>query len=424
MINARTGFGLASGPDQNASGSAQGVNGDPRVYAVGGTGPGGALSACEKYDPNTDTWMPIAPLPVALPDCSAAFVPNYAPAAVNLGYIYVAGGGVASIFQYDIKNDSWTTLPLPFAPVAVSLQYLDDIGGPLANIFVAATGVDLPPCTDSQILWAVGGQGTEKVTWFVESNESGELVGAWARGPDLPLLRMNPSIGRVFWRDAGITTFGVSNCATIAVCGGNNGTSATTDVQLLVRNADCNWSWIHRGANPTGIPNDVLTLATAVEQGAFGTEQWPETLVTGGRALVVGGVPSIANEGSVQFAQLRFYDGRLQRDQCLAPQRNNAATAWNTTTQMPGPRVALRAAPLTQENSSFFGGRRVSRFLCAGGRDASTNDILDRVQLFQLPVPSAFAILRQDEQRCTGGTQVNSACQPLFKVPRAHHRFT
>lgn len=423
MIDARTGFGLASGPDQNASGSAQGVNGDPRVYAMGGTGTGGPLSACEKYNPNTDTWSAIAPLPVPLADCSAAFVPNYAPAATNLGYIYVAGGGVASIFQYDIKNDAWATLPLPFAPTGASLQYLDDIGGPLANIFVAATGVDLPPCTDSQILWSVGGQGTEKVTWFVESNESGDLIGAWARGPDLPLLRTNPSIGRVFWRDAGITTFGVSNCATIAVCGGSNGTSATTDVQLLVRNADCNWSWIHRGANPTGIPNDVLTLATAVEQGAFGTEQWPETLVTGGRALVVGGIPSIANEGSVQFAQLRFYDGRLQRDQCLAPQANNAATAWNITTRMPGPRVALRAAPLTQDNSSFFGGRRVSRFLCAGGRDATTNDILDRVQLFQLPVPSAFAVLREDTERCTTRT-TTSSCQTCFKAARPHRRFT
>lgn len=401
MNTARTNFGLASGPDKDATGTVQGLDSDPRVYAMGGIGAGGALASCEKYNPNTDAWEAIASLPVPLPNSSAAFVPDYgANTAINLGYIYVVGGGVDRIYRYDIKQDTWDDFPLPIAPVNATLAYMDDIGGPLASLFIAVTDFDLPPCTDTQTLWIVGGEGTEQEVWYIQSNVNGVLVGDWARAPDLPLKRSKPLIGRVFWRDAGITSFGVSNCASIIVAGGVDGAQVSKDVQILVRDSDCNWSWVYAGNNPTELPNDVLTLAVPVENGAFGTEQWPETLATGGRAMLFGGEPTIENEGSVQFAQLRFFEGRYQRDQCLAPQPNDTQTAWNTTTRMPGPRTALKAAPLSQENSSFFGGRRVSRFLCVGGESSEDGSILARAQLFELPVPSAFTVLRRNLNRC------------------------
>lgn len=404
MPEPRTAFAAASGPDQAATGTVQGLDGDPRVYVVGGRNDQGVvLDTCVKYNPNTDEWTSIASLPRPLDKCTAAFVPDYGKgsAARTLGFIYVAGGGQPTLFQYNIKRDEWTELSqlLPFAPVNAALQYLDDIGGPLAQLFTDVTGVDLPPCTDGQTLWAVGGEGTERDVWFIEANQQGDLLGEWARGPTLPLFRSKPLVGRVFWRDAGITSYGVSNCASIIVGGGHDEHGAATDdAQLLVR-VDCNWTWIRRGDNPTTIPDNALTLATPVADGAFGTEPWPETLATGGRPILFGGDPeTTGNGGSVQFAQLRFSEGRYQRDKCLAPD-SNPRTAWNAATSMPGQRVAFKALPLSQDNPSIFGGRRVSRFMCVGGEDEDGN-VLARTQLFQLPTPPTFLTVVENANRC------------------------
>ncbi len=390
LLTAREKFAAASGPDKDAAGTALGVDSDPRVYVIGGLNATGTpLSSCEKYDPNTDTWNQIASLPRPLGNCAGAFVPDYGRnEAVTLGYIYVTGGNRKRLFRYNIKQDTWKTFRLPFAVSNASLQYLDDVGGPLAQLLSDITGVNLPACTDGQTLWVVGGDNTETQVFYTELNVKGELVGEWFRGPDLPLRRSNPLVGRVFWRDAGITSFGVSNCASIAVCGGTNEGKPTKDVQLLVR-VDCNWKWITRHQNETSIPNNILKLALPVSEGAFGTEQWPETLVTGGRALLFGGIPPDDFDGSTQLGQFRFVEGRLQTYPKMGSSKR---TAWKITTSMPGQRVNFRALPLSQENSSDFGGRRVSRFICVGGRDV--NGVLSRNQLFQLPVPGPFAVVR------------------------------
>ena len=179
----------------------------------------------------------------------------------------------------------------------------------------------------------------------------------------MPLFRKAPLIGRTFWRDTGITSFGVSNCASIAVCGGiDSNNMGRREVQLLIRNSDCNWAWIDKNNNPSKIPNDILFLAKSVSNGASGTELFPETLVTGGRLILFGGDPEFNNEGSTQFGQFRFFEGRYQRDPTL-PRGEDKKTAWNITTSMPGFRIDFKALPLNQDNPSNFGGRRVSRFL-------------------------------------------------------------
>lgn len=394
MITPRYRFGADSGPDQNSAGSIQ-VNGDPRVYVVGGLDTNKqSTSSCEKYNPNTDTWSPISPLPQPLGNCSAVFVPDSGKEqAQNVGYIYVAGGETSTMFRYDIRNDMWTTTALPFAPVSSTLIYLDDFGGPLVALFIALSGVEIPSCTDTETLWSIGGVGTERHTWFIEINANGELAGNWTRGPDLPLFRHSPLVGRVFWRDAGITSYGVSNCASILVAGGKNKAGCESlEAQLLVRDSNCNWAWISPRHNPTNIPKSLLTLAFPVSRGATCTEQWPETLVTGGRPILLGGKPKLDKNGSTQFAQVRFSEGRYRRDQYLYPGLTRKKTAWNITSSMPGPRTDFRAAPLSQVNSSDFGGRRVSRFLCMGGRD-SDKTVLSRVQLLQLPVPQVFPLV-------------------------------
>ena len=375
---ARELFACTSGPDQSG-GSPTDVDSDPRVYIIGGNDEQHLpLKSCEKYDPNTDTWTFITDLPEPLGNCSATFVPDYGQTKTQvLGYIYVIGGLKPTLFRYNIKEDKWETFPIPFSVINASIQYSDDFGGPLAELLQAMLDVSFPACSDTQTLWVLGGDGTETDTWYVDLDTSGNIIGEWVKGPEIPLKRRYPLIGRTFWRDTGITTFGVSNCASTLVCGGYDDIdNITNDVQILVR-YNCNWIWITFNDNPTNFPNEALKLAFPVADGSFGTEQWPETLVTGGRPILFGGNPSIDNAGSVQYSQLRFVRGRYQTCD---------KDYWNITTSMPGQRTNFEAAPLSQVNSSAFGGRRVSRFVIVGGR-ADDGKILNRVQLFELPTP-------------------------------------
>ena len=58
---------MTSGPDLDATGTASGVDNDPRVYVMGGSGETDTpLKSCLKYNPNIDQWIPIADLPIPL----------------------------------------------------------------------------------------------------------------------------------------------------------------------------------------------------------------------------------------------------------------------------------------------------------------------------------------------------------------------
>lgn len=388
MLEARTNFAGASGPAQDAS-NALNIDSDPRVYVFGGQGlGGGALDSGELYNPNTNQWTPLPPLPQPLANCSGAFVPDYGTLNSQLGYIYVAGGGTDQLYQFNIKTQQWQQSQLPAAVTSASVLYLDDVGGPLAQLFLDVSDIELPPCTDSQSLWIVGGVGSEQTVWYHELGQDGLLKGEWYQGPNLPLKRSKPLVGRTFWRDAGITSFGITNCASVIVAGGEDMSGKSTkDVQLLVRK-NCQWRWIHACDNPTDIPSSALKLAVPVSDGGFGTEQWPETLVTGGRPILFGGLPPSAessDSGSTQYAQFRFVRGRLERDAEAPPA--NSQSDWSLSTPMPGLRIGFRAMPLSQDNSSQFGGRRISRFLVVGG-SRTDGEELNRVQLFELPVPT------------------------------------
>lgn len=397
----RKNFAAASGPPKNAASSVTGLNQDPRVYVFGGSGEPGSSTSAEFYNPNTDQWklLEIENFP-DLPNCAAVYVPNYAPNLTDqenvsgaLGYIYILGvspDNKTTFYQYDIQKNTIEELSAPPLSEGSVLEFLDDFGGPLAELFIAVTDVDLPACSDSKTIWAIGGKDTLQETYYAEVDLNGKLTTSWIQGPKLPLKRTDPLIGRVFWRDAGVTSFGVSNCASIIVAGGKkeNG-RASRKIQMLVRK-NCNWKWIWTKDNPTDVPKKLLTLAVPVAEGAFGTEQWPETLVTGGRPILFGGIPPNRTQdaGSVQYAQIRFFDGRYRRDPDLE-KGPHSDSLWNITTSMPGNRTFFRSCPLSQENSSDFGGRRISRFLCIGGKEKE-DEVLNRVQLFELPVPDPY----------------------------------
>jgi hypothetical protein len=123
---------------------------DNKIYALGGRtlgsfrppGPGTILDVNEVYDPLTDTWTPLAPMPLAVSD-------HYATIAVD-GKIYVFGGltvagVVTNVVQiYDIANNTWddkkTVMPTPRADAIAGV-----VGGQIAVMggFDPVLGVNL-----------------------------------------------------------------------------------------------------------------------------------------------------------------------------------------------------------------------------------------------------------------------------------------
>jgi N-acetylneuraminic acid mutarotase len=91
------------------------------VYAIGGrsgatVGSGTIFDTTEVYDPSTDTWTLLAPMPLAVSDATATVGPD--------GFIYVIGGAISpgtlvgELQIYDPANDEWSlgaSLPIPRA---------------------------------------------------------------------------------------------------------------------------------------------------------------------------------------------------------------------------------------------------------------------------------------------------------------------
>ncbi len=96
-----------------------------RIYSIGG-GPGAAADATqpnsahvERYVAATDLWEPVAPMPTAIADGTAAYD--------GRGHILVIGGydqhataRLASVLQYDIASDTWSAGAIPDMPVALT----------------------------------------------------------------------------------------------------------------------------------------------------------------------------------------------------------------------------------------------------------------------------------------------------------------
>jgi len=100
-------------PTARAESAAGAING--RLYVAGGDDGTKPLAALEVYDPSTDTWTAKTPMPAAI---------NAAASAVINGQLYVAGGAVltnpaqpgpfSTLYSYDPTTDAWTTLaPMP-----------------------------------------------------------------------------------------------------------------------------------------------------------------------------------------------------------------------------------------------------------------------------------------------------------------------
>ena len=69
------------------------VHADGRLFAIGGHGRGGALRTVERYDPETETWATVAPMPTARATAAAAALGNklYVRAEFHTGAFSAVG---------------------------------------------------------------------------------------------------------------------------------------------------------------------------------------------------------------------------------------------------------------------------------------------------------------------------------------------
>lgn len=123
-----------------------------RIYGIGGGSATGFRNTVERYDPETNSWSTVASLPAPLCCGGAARGPD--------GRIYVAGGFNAlgqfsSMLAYDPDTDTWenvASLPIPLAggpAAAVTSNGLIYIMGGITGVTTIATAHRYVPCADT-----------------------------------------------------------------------------------------------------------------------------------------------------------------------------------------------------------------------------------------------------------------------------------
>jgi N-acetylneuraminic acid mutarotase len=127
---------------------AQSVVADGELFVFGGydvtTPDYQPTNAAETFNPNTNTWSAIAPMPA--PE-------THMGVATDRTYIYIAGGytfdpvttyqtfATTNVFQYDIATNTWANyVPLPQARGAGALVYLDGQLHFMDGVNVSRTG--------------------------------------------------------------------------------------------------------------------------------------------------------------------------------------------------------------------------------------------------------------------------------------------
>jgi len=128
-----------------------------RIYAIGGAAPpalAGFRNTVQRYDPQTDSWATVAPLPA--PRCCGAV------ATGRDGRIYVAGGfnvqgQIGAVDAYDPESDAWESvapLPSPLAGGPATAAWSNGliyVMGGITGINTIPTVRRYDPCADT---WA------------------------------------------------------------------------------------------------------------------------------------------------------------------------------------------------------------------------------------------------------------------------------
>jgi DNA-binding CsgD family transcriptional regulator len=225
------------------------VNYENQLYTIGGETQQGVSNVVEKFDPQTNTWTNLHPMPNPVTDISAASIG---------GLIYVPGGKSASGIPTDINEiydpdaDQWSIgSPLPTAISAYALTTYEGrmylFGGWDGNQVVNSAYVfdyrentwsELPPMPTARAYAgavAVGGKifvvgGWDGVKGLTVNEvfipDSPDVSSSWITAPDLPYSRY---------------AMGITNLADIIFIIGGAGSNDTPPVIALASD-DSNWS--------------------------------------------------------------------------------------------------------------------------------------------------------------------------------------
>jgi len=125
----------ADAPSMNVARSSFAYTADPvsgDIYAIGGLGSTNApIASAERFDPATNSWEGIAPLPQAVYGATAA--------SDGFGHLFVIGGlhtaggaPLTSVYRYTVATDSWDQV----ASLSVGLHDASAVAGPDGMIYV------------------------------------------------------------------------------------------------------------------------------------------------------------------------------------------------------------------------------------------------------------------------------------------------
>lgn len=204
---------------------------DGNIYAVGGGSGGEMLSSVERYDPSSNQWSCVSPLPQPL---------RCAGSVSFKGRLYIFGGEnahhkiVSTVYRYDPAADSWSTLPSMLKPRALAgcVVYKDQIyviGGNTAT-------------TDKWKREFLPEHCTNSVEIYDPADNS------WMLGPDLPHALCGAGV--VKYRN------------TVVVVGGEDDKSWMAGICSLIVDADKNHRWSEGEPLPTVMSTFGCMVAT------------------------------------------------------------------------------------------------------------------------------------------------------------------
>lgn len=221
-----------------------------KLYVVGGKTNAGPHSTVYAYDPGTNAWSTVAPLP-------GPAVENPAVVAHN-GKLYAFGGStgpfsgaVTSAAAFDPATGAWTSLP----PMAVAR------GGATAKVL-------------NDRIYVVGGMGSDGAS-LASMEVFNPTTSAWSSGPPMSTRRDNPGSAVL---DGKLYVFGGRTRNSDGST--TNGTLNTVEMFDLATG-----TWVARAQMPTG--RRTMVVGTL-----------------GGRAQVMGG----EGGGAAAFSQNEEYD--------------------------------------------------------------------------------------------------------------------